>query len=344
MEKRVLLGLTLEGLEDVVKELGEPKYRARQLAEWLYQKRATSFDEMSNLPKKLRAQLDADYLVGRSPVALRQVSTDGTEKYLFRKLSRPEQTFETVFIPEGDDRATLCISSQVGCRMGCHFCATGQMGFHGHLSPADVINQVLSTPHVDELTNVVFMGMGEPLDNYRVVSDVIEILTADYGLAWSPKRITVSTVGPRVGLSRFLEEQRVNLAVSLHSPFPEERASIMPVEQLFPIEEVIETLGKYDFSGQRRLSFEYIIFGGLNDDLAHAKALLDLIRPLRCRVNLIPYHPIGVEGFQAADPSVVQRFADYLSSHGVTATVRRSRGQDIDAACGMLSTEQGAAV
>lgn len=336
--KTTLLGLTLDELTSLVQELGEPKYRAKQLAEWLYVKRATTLDEMTNLPKALRSKLKSCCTIGRSPVALTQVSRDGTEKYLFRKLDRPEQTFETVYIPEEDGRATLCISSQVGCRMGCRFCATGQMGFHGHLTAADVINQVLSVPRSDALTNVVFMGMGEPLDNYKVVASVLEIMTSDYGLAWSPKRITVSTVGPRVGLTRFLEEQRANLAVSLHSPFPEERAEIMPVEGLFPIEEVIETLGKYDFSGQRRLSFEYIVFGGLNDDLRHAKALVELIRPLRSRVNLIPYHPIDGLPYHASDRAVIERFAEYLNAHGVIATIRRSRGQDIDAACGMLST------
>lgn len=336
--KTTLLGLTLDELTSLVQELGEPKYRAKQLAEWLYVKRATTLDEMTNLPKALRSKLKSCCTIGRSPVALTQVSRDGTEKYLFRKLDRPEQTFETVYIPEEDGRATLCISSQVGCRMGCRFCATGQMGFHGHLTAADVINQVLSVPRSDALTNVVFMGMGEPLDNYKVVASVLEIMTSDYGLAWSPKRITVSTVGPRVGLTRFLEEQRANLAVSLHSPFPEERAEIMPVEGLFPIEEVIDTLGKYDFSGQRRLSFEYIVFGGLNDDLRHAKALVELIRPLRSRVNLIPYHPIEGLPYHASDRAVIERFAEYLNAHGVIATIRRSRGQDIDAACGMLST------
>lgn len=338
MRTTTLLGLTLDELTSLVQELGEPKYRAKQLAEWLYVKRATTLDEMTNLPKTLRSKLKSCCTIGRSPVALTQVSRDGTEKYLFRKLDRPEQTFETVYIPEEDGRATLCISSQVGCRMGCRFCATGQMGFHGHLSAADVINQVLSVPHSDALTNVVFMGMGEPLDNYKVVASVLEIMTSDYGLAWSPKRITVSTIGPRVGLTRFLDEQRANLAVSLHSPFPEERAEIMPVEGIFPIEEVIETLGKYDFSGQRRLSFEYIVFGELNDDLRHAKALVELIRPLRSRVNLIPYHPIDGLPYHASDRAVIERFAEYLNAHGVIATIRRSRGQDIDAACGMLST------
>ena len=338
MRTTTLLGLTLDELTSLVQELGEPKYRAKQLAEWLYVKRATTLEEMTNLPKALRSKLKSCCTIGRSPVALTQVSRDGTEKYLFRKLDRPEQTFETVYIPEEDGRATLCISSQVGCRMGCRFCATGQMGFHGHLTAADVINQVLSVPHSDALTNVVFMGMGEPLDNYKVVASVLEIMTSDYGLAWSPKRITVSTIGPRVGLTRFLDEQRANLAVSLHSPFPEERAEIMPVEGLFPIEEVIETLGKYDFSGQRRLSFEYIVFGGLNDDLRHAKALVELIRPLRSRVNLIPYHPIDGLPYHASDRAVIERFAEYLNAHGVIATIRRSRGQDIDAACGMLST------
>lgn len=340
MKKNTLLGQTLKELTETVLEMGEPKYRAKQLAEWLYQKRATTFDEMTNLSKSMRAALEQKYEIGRSEVVLTQVSKDGTEKYLFRRLGHPDQTFETVYIPETDGRATLCISSQVGCRMGCHFCATGQMGFHGHLTVADVINQVLSAPHYDKLTNIVFMGMGEPMDNYKVVASVIEIMTADYGLAWSPKRITVSTVGPRVGLTRFLEEQRANLAVSLHSPFPGERSEIMPVEELFPVTEVIETLEKYDFSGQRRLSFEYIIFGGLNDDIEHAEALLRLTRRLDCRVNLIPYHPIPGLPFRSSDRESIDRFAEYLNNHGLTTTVRRSRGQDIDAACGMLSTTQ----
>ncbi len=199
MSTTTLLGLTLDELTSLVQELGEPKYRAKQLAEWLYVKRATTLDEMTNLPKALRAKLEETCTIGRSPVALTQVSRDETEKYLFRKLDRPEQTFETVYIPEEDGRATLCISSQVGCRMGCRFCATGQMGFHGHLTPADVINQVLSVPHSDALTNVVFMGMGEPLDNYKVVASVLEIMASS--MSSGPIWRLVSTVpSPRSGL------------------------------------------------------------------------------------------------------------------------------------------------
>lgn len=338
-DNNILLGKTLSQLQELTAALGQPKYRAKQIAEWLYQKRATSFEEMSNLPKAFRERLSAEYTVGRTAPALRQVSADKSEKYLFHPLTEEDQTFETVYIPEGD-RATLCVSSQVGCKMNCLFCATGKMGFHTNLTTADVINQILSVPYSERLTNIVFMGMGEPLDNYPVVADAIEILTSDYGFAWSPKRITVSTIGPKVGLERFLKEQHAHLAISIHSPLPEQRLSLMPVEKAFPITEVIETLKKYDFSGQRRLSFEYIIFDELNDTKAHANALLRLLSPLDCRVNLIPYHAIPDIPLKTSRPRRIQEFEDYLNAHGLRCTTRTSRGQDIDAACGMLSTKE----
>lgn len=336
--KENILGYTLNQLQELVRTLGQPSYRARQVAEWLYQKRAATFEEMTNLPKALREKLEADYQVGRTSPVASQVSSDGTEKYLFRPLHHPELTFETVYIPESD-RATLCVSSQVGCKMNCLFCATGKMGFHAQLTPADILNQIFATPHAEELTNIVFMGMGEPLDNYDAVSRAIEILTSDYGYGWSPKRITVSTVGPRKGLKRFLEEQTAHLAISIHSAIPEERLKLMPVEKAFPIQEVIETLKGYDFSGQRRLSFEYIVFGGTNDTIAHADALLHLLKPLDCRVNLIRYHAIPGVPLETSDDARLQRMEEYLNKHGLRTTIRRSRGEDISAACGMLATE-----
>lgn len=336
---RYLLGKTLAQLQELMVSMGQPKYRAKQIAEWLYTKRVTTIDEMTNLSKLFRNQLAAEYEVGRTAPAMRQISKDKSEKYLFRSLLNPDLTFETVYIPEGD-RATLCVSSQVGCKMNCLFCATGKMGFLAHLTSADIINQVLSVPHSDRLTNIVFMGMGEPLDNYSVVASAIEIMTADYGFGWSPKRITVSTIGPKGGLESFLREQSAHLAISIHSPLSEERLSLMPVEKAFPIADIITTLRKYDFSGQRRLSFEYIIFDQLNDTRAHADALLKLLSPLDCRVNLIPYHAIPDIPLHTSKSHRIQEFEDYLNAHGLRCTTRTSRGQDIDAACGMLSTKE----
>ncbi|MDO5035355.1 MAG: 23S rRNA (adenine(2503)-C(2))-methyltransferase RlmN [Porphyromonas sp.] len=338
--KRALLGMTLTELQDVAQELGQPKYRAQQIAEWLYQKGAASFEEMTNLSKAMREQLSERYEVGRHAPAVTQVSKDGTEKYLFPLHANPNLKYETVYIPDGK-RATLCVSSQVGCKMNCSFCATGKMGFQTQLSATDIINQMLSVPHSDLLTNVVFMGMGEPLDNYEEVARALEIMTASYGFAWSPRRITVSTIAPKRGLLRLLEEQEVHVAVSLHSPFSEERLSLMPVEQAFPIEEVLDTLGRYDFSGQRRLSFEYILLDGVNDSPRHAEALVRLLKPLDCRVNLIPYHAIPDIPLRPSPKEQIERFEEYLTSRGIRATTRRSRGQDIFAACGMLSTIQG---
>lgn len=339
MNNKYLLGRTLSELQELTETLGQPKYRAKQIAEWLYVQKASTIDEMTNLPKSLRDQLAEEYEVGRNAPALRQVSSDKTEKYLFHPLTNPEQTFETVYIPEGE-RETLCVSSQVGCKMNCLFCATGKMGYLSNLTTADIINQVLSVPYSDSLTNIVFMGMGEPLDNYQAVANAIEIMTADYGFAWSPKRITVSTIGPREGLEKFLSEQRAHLAVSIHSPIPEERLTLMPVEKAFPITDIIRKLEEYDFSGQRRLSFEYIIFDELNDTMAHADALIRLLSPLDCRVNLIPYHAIPDVPLHTSRPMRIQKFEDYLNHHGLRCTTRISRGQDIDAACGMLSTKE----
>ncbi|MDO5017053.1 MAG: 23S rRNA (adenine(2503)-C(2))-methyltransferase RlmN [Porphyromonas sp.] len=339
IKKTPLLGKRLEELQELMVELGQPRFRGRQLSEWLYQKRASSFEEMSNLPKAVRQQLDDQYTIGRTAPRLTQVSKDGTEKYLFPLLSNSDLLFETVHIPEGD-RATLCVSSQVGCKMNCSFCATGKMGWSANLTATDIINQVLSVPHSDQLTNLVFMGMGEPMDNYEEVVRVIDILTSDYGLGWSPKRITVSTIGVESGLRRLLEETNVHIAISIHNAIPEERLRLMPVEKAFPIDGVIRLLRRYDFSGQRRLSFEYILFDGVNDSKTHADRLISLLRPLDCRVNLIRYHAIPGLPYSTPAQERVEDFERYLNDKGLRTTTRRSRGEDISAACGMLSTQQ----
>ncbi|MCI5580074.1 MAG: 23S rRNA (adenine(2503)-C(2))-methyltransferase RlmN [Phocaeicola plebeius] len=336
-KKTPLLGMTLHELQELVVGLGLPRFTARQIASWLYVKKVDSIDAMTNLSLKNRERLKEQYEVGGSVPVESMRSADGTVKYLYRT---PEGHYvEAVYIPE-EDRATLCVSSQVGCKMNCHFCMTGKQGFSASLTSAQILNQIYSLPERDRLTNVVFMGMGEPFDNLEAVLRACEVLTADYGYAWSPKRITVSTVGLKKGLRRFLEESDCHLAVSLHSPFPQQRAQLMPAEKAYSITEVVELLRGYDFSKQRRLSFEYIVFKGVNDSEEHARELVRLLRGLDCRINLIRFHAIPGVGLEGVDRDQMIAFRDYLTHHGVFATLRASRGEDIFAACGMLSTER----
>lgn len=330
-----LLGMTLAELRGVAAEMGLPVFSARQMAEWIYGKKVRSIDEMTNLSVKNRERLKAHYTVGCSSPADGQRSADGTVKYLYRTAGGGY--VETVYIPDGD-RATLCVSSQVGCRMNCRFCMTGKQGFAGNLTATDILNQLYSLPERDTLTNVVFMGQGEPLDNLEEVLRATDILTADYGYAWSPKRITVSTVGLRKGLRRFLDESECHLAVSLHNPFPEQRAALMPAEKSFGIHEIVTLLKTYDFTHQRRLSFEYTMLDGVNDTMAHARELLRLLGGLECRINLIRFHPIPGSELNGTPEERMLQFRDYLTRHGIFTTVRASRGQDIFAACGLLST------
>lgn len=338
--KPVLLGLAPDELRAVAVAAGLPPFAGKQLTQWIYQKGATSFDEMTNLSKGAREKLAASYEVGFAAPIAGQHSADGTSKYLFRTLDG--QAVETVFIPD-DDRGTVCVSCQVGCRMACKFCMTGRQGFQGHLTVADILNQIYSLPERERLTNIVFMGQGEPLDNLDAVLAATRHLMAVYGWAWSPRRITVSTAGLRKGLKRFLDESPCHLAISLHNPFPEERAAMMPAERSYPLAEMLELLRQYDWTGQRRLSFEYITFGGQNDSNRYARELARLLEGLECRVNLIRWHRIeeGPRGafFSEADPTRMAAFRDYLTHRGIRCTIRASRGQDIDAACGLLNTK-----
>lgn len=332
--KTPLIGMNLAQLLDVAEKCGLPRFAAKQMAQWLYEKRVTMIDAMTNLSKKARAVLAESYTVGREEPKAVAVSVDGTVKYLFEGVNGRD--VESVYIPD-HDRATLCVSSQAGCRMNCAFCMTGRQGFHGNLSPAGIINQILSIPQSSELTNIVFMGMGEPMDNVDAVLQVIEILTAPWGLAWSPKRITVSSIGKIKELKRLLDETKVHVAISIHSPFPSERAEIMPVERAYPITDVIRLLAAYDFTHQRRLSMEYIMWRGYNDDMRHAEALTRILRGLSCRVNLIRFHAIPGFDKQPCPESTMTAFRDKLNQAGITATIRASRGEDIMAACGMLA-------
>ena len=345
-----MLGKNLDELKALVAEEGLPGFTAKQIAQWLYVKKVRSIDDMTNLSKAARATLSEKYEVGVTPYAGLQISTDGTKKYLFPvkcshkrglnvRVSEDELedgAIEAVMIPD-DDRATLCVSSQSGCRMGCKFCMTGRQGFHGHMSAADIISQFIAVDESDRLTNAVFMGMGEPLDNYENVMRAIEILTADWGFAWSPKRITVSTIGVLPNLKRYLDECKCHLAVSLHDPFGPERLSVMPVQGAWPIQEVIDLIKQYDFTGQRRVSFEYTMFAGFNDTKAHADALIRMLKGLECRMNLIRFHKIPDFPYETSAPVIIENFKQRLNNCGLMTTVRASRGEDILAACGMLA-------
>ena len=357
MNKVNLLGKTLEELQAVAQEVGLPRFSGKQLAEWIYVRRATSFDEMTNISLKGREALKARYTIGRHAPVAEAISKDGTKKYLFRISNNPSPIansqspiantyIESVYIPD-EDRATLCVSTQAGCKMGCRFCMTGTLGFHGHLSAADILNQIFSIPDADKLTNIVYMGEGEPMDNLDNVLRSLNAMTSAWGCAWSPKRITVSSVGINKGLKRFIEESDCHLAISLHNPFSTERQDIMPIEKANHLNDVIALLKQYDWTHQRRISFEYICWGGINDTPKHANELLRLLKGLDCRINLIRFHASPIANSQSpiasspianrgSDEQQMEWLRDYLTEHGITTTIRRSRGEDILAACGML--------
>lgn len=335
-----LYGQTLPQLEALCNRLEMPRFAAKQIARWLYDKHATTIEAMSDLSARHRALLAETYEVGLTAPEKVSISTDGTKKYLYR--TSQNHFIESAYIPDGD-RATLCISSQAGCRMGCRFCATGRQGLQHSLSTNEILNQIESLPERERLTNVVFMGMGEPLDNLDSLLPALEVLTSAWGFGWSPTRITVSTAGVASRLERFLEATQVHLAVSLHNPFPHERAEIMPVEKAWPIREVVEILRRYDFTHQRRVSFEYIVMSGLNDSPRHIRELCRLLDGIKCRINLIRFHKIPGSPYFSPDDRAMIAFRDALTAKGIHTTIRTSRGEDIQAACGLLSTAQNEA-
>lgn len=336
--KQTLLGKTLAELQQVALSVGLQKFAGKQLAEWLYVRRASSFEQMTNISLKGRQALEEQYTIGRHEPVAEAVSKDGTKKYLFR-LSGDEVKgdvfIESVYIPD-NDRATLCVSTQAGCKMGCKFCMTGTLGFHGQLPASEILNQIFSIPDSDQLTNIVYMGEGEPMDNIDHVLRSLQVMTEPWGCAWSPKRITVSTVGVVPGLERFLKESECHLAVSLHNPFGAERQDIMPIEKRYHLTDVVAMLKQYDWQHQRRVSFEYICWHGQNDTIRHANELIRLLKGLPCRINLIRFHAGVDQAFASSDEKQMEWLRDYLSDHGITTTIRRSRGEDILAACGML--------
>ena len=330
--KERLFGKTLSELQQVTTALGMPKFTAGQIAQWLYKRGVRSIDEMTNLSRKNRALLAEHYDLGLADPLTCSTSVDGTKKYLFQVGS---QYVESVYIPDAE-RATLCVSTQAGCKMGCRFCMTGTLGFHGHLTAADILNQIFSIPDADNLTNIVYMGEGEPMDNLDNVLRSLNAMTSAWGCAWSPKRITVSSVGITKGLKRYIEESECHLAISLHNPFAIERQEVMPIEKVNHLSEVIALLKQYDWSHQRRVSFEYICWGGVNATPKHANELLRLLKGLDCRINLIRFHAGVDQSFTSSNEQQMEWLRDYLTERGITTTIRRSRGEDILAACGML--------
>ncbi len=340
METKIpLIGKTLAELEQVTAEIGMPRFAAKQMADWLYKKRVANIADMSNISARHRELLAEHYSVGLHAPGNAQASKDGTRKYLFEVAGEKQSCIEAVAIPDGD-RVTLCVSSQAGCKMGCTFCMTARMGFLQNLTSAEIINQIFSVSESAQLSNLVFMGMGEPMDNLDNVLKSLEIITAPWGMAWSPTRVTVSTIGVMPALQRFLDESKCHLAVSLHSPFDAERRELMPMQKAYPIEKTIDLIRRYDWTGQRRVSFEYIMFSGVNDTPRHAAALAKMICDFECRVNLIRFHQIPDSPLKGSTMPAVEKFKEMLLQKGVNTTIRSSRGEDILAACGMLSTRK----
>ncbi len=335
--KEWLFGKTLAQIEDIVAQIGGKKFVAKQITDWLYKKNANHIEDMTNLSKQLRSQISEKYCVGYNPYYKVDTSSDGTRKYLFKTSNG---TFiESAYIPDRD-RATLCVSSQGGCRMGCTFCMTGRQKLQDNLTSGEILNQIKSIDETENLNNVVYMGMGEPLDNTDEVLRSIEILTAEWGYAWSPTRITLSTIGILPMMKRFIETSKANLTISMHSPNPKVRAEIMPVEKKYSILDIVKLLRNYDFSHQRRLTFGYTMFDGINDSISDANDICILLKGMHCRINLIPFHQIPDSQLRPTTNQDMVKFRDYLSKKGFTCTIRASRGEDIFAACGLLSTKE----
>jgi 23S rRNA (adenine2503-C2)-methyltransferase len=336
-----LLNLTVSEAEEVLRrfcvERGLPEYRAKQVSRRLWFNPAPDFEAMTELPKSLRTQLADAFTLPRLSIAARQRSSDGTEKFLF--MLRDGQAIESVAIPE-NDRLTLCISSQAGCALQCAFCATGAMGFQRNLDVFEIAGQVREMKLLDppiQVTNVVFMGMGEPLMNWRAVDPALSLLNDPLGLGIGARHITVSTVGVLPGIIALGERpEQFRLAISIHAPADALRRELMPVNIKYPLRDVIEAAKKFD----RRVTFEYVMLGGVNDAIEHAIRLAELARECRAFVNLIPLHPGGAQGFVPTSADRIRSFAHELRSHGVEVAIRKSRGVDIAAACGQLRVER----
>jgi 23S rRNA (adenine2503-C2)-methyltransferase len=331
-----LYGLSLDALQDIATRLGLETYRATQLAEWLYRHEVSRISEMTNLPLGIRDALERGFEIRKLRPSGEQRSRDGSSKYLFEKPGTPLARFETVAIPDAD-RMTICVSTQSGCRMGCRFCHTATAGFGGQLGPDEILSQIRCIPESAQLTHLVFMGMGEPLDNPEAVLPCLKILNSRWGYNLGAGRVTVSTIGVLPALEHLLEQSRCRIALSVHSPFPDERKVLIPAEARYPVRDVIDLLKAHTTSDSRRVSLEYIVFDRFNDTPRHAAALAGLIRNTTFRVNLISYAPRTDAPWRAASRRSIEAFQKALLAQGVSVTIRKSRGADISAACGMLA-------
>jgi 23S rRNA (adenine2503-C2)-methyltransferase len=318
-------------------ELGQPSYRVGQVLRRLWDVPAASFEDMTDLPTALRTALAERFELPRLELSVRQLSSDGTQKFLFRL--RDGEAIETVAIPDGN-RVTLCISSQAGCALRCAFCATGAMGFSRNLEVHEIAGQVREMRLLDPpvpVTNIVFMGMGEPMMNWKAVSPTLTLLNDPRALGIGARHITISTVGVLPGIIALGERtEQFRLAISIHAPTDELRQELMPINTKFPLAEVIEAAKVFD----RRITFEYVMLGGVNDQPQHAADLAALARECRAFVNLIPLHPGGSQGFTPTPPETIARFARQLRDRGIEVAIRKSRGMDIAAACGQLRVER----
>ncbi|HKK40857.1 MAG TPA: 23S rRNA (adenine(2503)-C(2))-methyltransferase RlmN [Bacteroidales bacterium] len=329
-----LIGLTYSEIESVITGMGFKQTHALTIVNYMYKRRITDLSLIPGLPVSLRNNLINENSSAVNGPVSRIASADGTVKYLFRTADKKE--FETVYIPDGK-RNTVCVSTQSGCRMGCKYCATAQYGFHGNLNTGEIISQVLRIKESAIIDHIVFMGMGEPMDNIDNVLKACQIMTTERGMALGHKNVTVSSVGLAPGIKTFLENTKCNFTLSLHSPFPEERAGIMPVEKKYPVQNIIEMLKSLPIKRDRRITLAYVMIKGWNDTDTHLRALTGLVKGSSLRINLLPFHSIPGSGTESSTADRMQYFKHVLVCQGVSASVRKSRGADISAACGLLA-------
>jgi 23S rRNA (adenine2503-C2)-methyltransferase len=335
MNKEKLCGLSVEEIFGFIEPHGYGFRHALIISNAIYKKHIKEFQVLEKIPRSLREFLLAESETGTFPPLCSESSDDGSEKYLFRNEQGLE--YETVFLPDGK-RRTVCISTQSGCRMGCSFCATGRYGFRGNLTAGEIVNQVISLPGSGEINHVVLMGMGEPMDNIENVLRACKILTSEWGLAIGQGNVTVSTVGIAAGVKRFLKESGCNLTLSLHSPFPEERSKLIPAERVNPVREIVKMMKDFPLQKKRRFSLAYIMIKDLNDTDRHLEELKSLVRNSDIRVNLLQYHGVGDSSFVSSPAERMQYFRHDLVISGISASIRKSRGNDISAACGLLAS------
>ncbi len=329
-----LCGLTAEEIFSLIGPAGFTMPHAISIANSLYKRRISEITVFPGIPKKLKEELARVSSSGLFEPVVSEKSSDGTIKYLFRNHEGLE--YETVYMPAAK-RSTVCVSTQSGCRMGCPFCVTGKFGFHGNLSVNDIVNQVISLPGTAKITHVVFMGMGEPMDNLENVLKACKIITSEWGLAVSPGNVTVSTVGITPGVIKFLEQSDCNLTLSLYSPFPGERQEIIPVEKRYPVQGILEIMKNFKMGKRRRMSIAYVMINKVNDTDSHLRELKNILTGSGIRVNLLPYHSVPGDGNITSTPEKMQYFRHELVMSGISASIRKSRGLDVSAACGLLA-------